>query len=311
MHDNLVHEQCSGISDSTLKPCSQAGFDLLGICNLAHEQGFTICFPRSRILWFRFMAPKKKKRLSSASGNSYISQSALSEVLDTVRQSPEILKEGTSRWSIKRKRESEVDIETYHGKLLQQINLELNDGSMFQSWVVHPLCLLEHLTTISPRFNSFMKERMERYPGCWRVALYADEVKPGNVLRSASQRMCWGIYWSFCEYEFALQDDMKWFTVMVITSEELKEVKDRLSQVFREIVRLFTNCFNGVFLSQVGRVLEARIHVCIADEAALKSIYQNKGASGSKICLKCRNVVGHSARHRLVNLFFCDKTIYV
>ena len=40
--------------------------------------------------------------------------------------------------------------------------------------------------------------------------------------------------------------------------------------------------------------LRARFHACIADEAALKASWSVKGASGTRPCILCRNIVSRT-----------------
>ena len=51
------------------------------------------------------MAPKT---LSDVSGNKFVSSSALSVVLTNVKHNPDLLKQGLTRWSLKRKRVAEL-----------------------------------------------------------------------------------------------------------------------------------------------------------------------------------------------------------
>ena len=73
------------------------------------------------------------------------------------------------------------------------------------------------------------------------------------------------------------------------------QVKDGLSQVMRNMAKLFlvdVPSFSAGFLLQnMPRVLTAKLGIIISDADALKQMFQNKGASGSKPCIRCRNVV--------------------
>lgn len=51
------------------------------------------------------MAPKT---LSDVSGNKFVSSSVLSVVLTNVKHNPDLLKQGLTRWSLKRKRVAEL-----------------------------------------------------------------------------------------------------------------------------------------------------------------------------------------------------------
>ena len=75
----------------------------------------------------------------------------------------------------------------------------------------------------------------------------------------------------------------------------LLKVKDGLSQVMKNMAKLFLldSCSfaTGVRIHNAPGILRASLKVIISDEAGLKFMFQNKGASGSKPCFRCRNVV--------------------
>ena len=63
------------------------------------------------------------KTLANLSGKSYVSKSALSEILKSVKDFPEILEEsGLSRQGIKRARDQAINVETPMGPVLRSLN---------------------------------------------------------------------------------------------------------------------------------------------------------------------------------------------
>lgn len=77
------------------------------------------------------------------------------------------------------------------------------------------------------------------------------------------------------------------------------EVADGLSQVMRHVATTFSAGLNslstGVRFHGTNRLLRAKLGLIISDEAALNRMFSSKGASGSKPCMMCRNVVLHSS----------------
>ena len=76
---------------------------------------------------------------------------------------------------------------------------------------------------------------------------------------------------------------------------DASQVQDGLSQVMRNMAKLFMlevpNFSAGILLQNLPRVLGAKLGIIISDADALKQMFSNKGASGSKPCIRCRNVV--------------------
>ena len=76
---------------------------------------------------------------------------------------------------------------------------------------------------------------------------------------------------------------------------DASQVQDGLSQVMRNMAKLFMlevpNFSAGILLQNLPRVLRAKLGIIISDADALKQMFSNKGASGSKPCIRCRNVV--------------------
>ena len=85
-----------------------------------------------------------------------------------------------------------------------------------------------------------------------------------------------------------------------IRASVVRDAKDGSAQLFRQAALLFfktgQDAANGVNLD-LGHgfppILFACISTVIGDEAALKSCWSIKGASGSKPCMYCQNVVLH------------------
>ena len=66
---------------------------------------------------------------------------------------------------------------------------------------------------------------------------------------------------------------------------------------FESICILYVYTYTHLWLAVMKVVLVCMIFggLLIADEAALKSVWDDKGASGTKLCFMCQNVVSHSS----------------
>ena len=136
--------------------------------------------------------------LSGLGGTSYVSNAALAKILKNVKENPEVLDAGTSRWAVKRKREKDVRVSTVYGDLLQSMTLSLSSGESMDAWYVHPIVLLEFLCQSSSWFQRLMAATLQRHDGPLSLVWYADEVTPGNALRPLNHRK------TFCAQEYLL-----------------------------------------------------------------------------------------------------------
>lgn len=66
------------------------------------------------------MAPKTT---ANVAGSKYVSKAALSQILQSIRDEPTILDAGLSRHAIKRRRDSDINVRTPHGQVLQEMTL--------------------------------------------------------------------------------------------------------------------------------------------------------------------------------------------
>ena len=95
-----------------------------------------------------------------------------------------------------------------------------------------------------------------------------------------------------------------WFEVAVVRSLTVKDVPGKLSAIFKHLIEVafFNPAGHDMFLAGLSLPLpngDVRIHLkpelIIADEAALKHIFECMGSAGLRPCLLCANVFGHIA----------------
>ena len=140
----------------------------------------------------------------------------------------------------------------------------------------------------------------------WRLALYCDEVVPGNALSSDNQRKIWAFYASFLEFgAVELAQEELWMTVTIMRTSQVALVESGVSQVVAKILhRVFKNEACDVRVAGLrlkgpnGKIITLwfTFDCFVADGAAHKYVWQCKGDSGMKFCIFCRNLVAEKSK---------------
>ena len=107
------------------------------------------------------------------------------------------------------------------------------------------------------------------------------------------------IYVTALEFKKKLSMELFWLVAGLITHEKATLVEGGMSAIFAKVLNHWVNSSYGI-LNKAGFSLEIdgahylvrfALHAFVADEAALRSVLQSKGASGMKPCAKCYNVI--------------------
>ena len=192
------------------------------------------------------------------------------------------------------------------------LQLQLNAGRLFQWKVMAPDKQLQQFVERSPAFEQLVREAVHRHGNTLSLILYHDEITAGNALRADNRRKIVAVYWSFREFGLALRSELAWMPVACIRHTKVQEVTGGLSAVVAALMRRF---FLGPAALSVGVVVAlrtgptlviARMGFMILDEAALKATFDFKGASGTKPCACCKNVISKSS-----DLVINDPTNYL
>ena len=245
-----------------------------------------------------------------------ISCSGLSTVLDELKKKD--FPDATSRQTIKRRRDADVDVQTRCGKLLQDWKVTLlpvgktkkKSGSVTKPKemktvefpFVQPIPLLCHMCLECPEFSIMMLKVLDLYTPSQSSPLslicYSDGISPGNVLAHNQTRKVECVYWSIKEFgDLALSLEKNRFLLGVARTDHVKRMAGKMSQYFREAVERFfspVDLRHGVqlvFPNGERRMLFCDLSIVIGDEVALKESLDMKGASGTVLCPLCRNVV--------------------
>ena len=86
----------------------------------------------------------------------------------------------------------------------------------------------------------------------WRLCVYCDEVRPGNILNS-SGRKAWCCHGSFLEFTTMLSKEDFWFTLSIIRTAQASKVSAGMSQIFRLLMEDI--CSSGI--PQTGVLLSS------------------------------------------------------
>ena len=201
------------------------------------------------------------------------------------------------RREVQRAIESHSRAKTPYGTVVQTMDLGTKE---LQRWeYVNPFAYLYHLTSISPPFAELMSECIGNGSKPLRLILYIDEIDPGNPLRPDYGRATQDIYWCFADWpQWALQRSAIWMVFGILRTSLMVDLPAGASGLMRSIMNIFFPAEGTSFLAgclikkgSASIVLRANFAGFMADEKALKEIMLVKGASGTKCCPTCKNLV--------------------
>ena len=236
--------------------------------------------------------------IASLGRRSFISQSALAEVLTAVRESGE-LPQTCSKSTVKRRREEAAQVETPYGPLIQFFEAESEDGTFKKIPYAHPGAFMHHASGTCPGFRRLLDLAAATNPANstlspWHLAIYFDEVCPGNQLKTHNKRKLWAVYYSVKQFGgYELTQEHSWMVLMCIRSDIVNGLKGGLSHLFLRCLQIFQCLETGITLqfNDCIKVCCFKIGILIADEQAIKLCLECKGASGKMCCFRCQTTV--------------------
>lgn len=267
--------------------------------------------------------------LATLGREKWVSQSALSKILQELRDAGGVIPKASSVQSIKRAREGYLqDCETPFGPLLTEVTLQLESRKgraekAVQFQFVQPAAFLWWVVRNCQQYsNYFQKMLAEQHVGIdapLQLCLYGDEISPGNALRHSNSRKVQVLYWSFLAHGLGLLSQERiWFPLGVALSDDVKRLPGKESQFTKEALLQFVQPYDmryGLkldFLPEGASKLESRFIFCkvtvlLGDAPALAGMISSKGHTGTKPCPICSNVVDaksklheHDAEGRIV-----------
>ena len=145
--------------------------------------------------------PKMARTSCLQSRLPFIYSNGLSAILRLAKD--EALPEATSRRSLQRARDKDVQVDTPYGKLHQTIDLDTVAGDVVHAEIQHPLAMLHRVCATSTGFSSLLQKSLGSKPNTpaspLRLVFYTDEVLPGNPLAVKNERKLWAFYWTILD----------------------------------------------------------------------------------------------------------------
>ena len=234
---------------------------------------------------------KKRHQLQQIVGLKGVTHAALAALLQATAEDENF--PAFSNWQIKDFCKKEM------AKVSYKLQLPMDDGTIFDWVICRPDNLIRYLAGESEEFRIALDDATKAAGSQpLQTIWYADEVVPGNILRPDNARKFWACYLGFKQMgPNRLSREQFWLPIAIIRTKVAASVVGGFSYCFRELLRctLLEPCHLasvGVSVMLTGPTL-IRIQIAhiIGDEAALKMIWDSKGASGLRPCFFCANVV--------------------
>lgn len=172
------------------------------------------------------------------------------------------------------------------------VTLPLESGENFTWRVATPHSILQHFVSSVPNMESLFKHCLPGKP--LQVILYHDECTPGNILAPDPSRKCRCFYISSLDWKHALCSEYAWFPIGILRSSIVKQVPGGLSNIVKKLLQSWDDARQGLpinFPKKGRQIISLQLSACVMDEAAMRDMWQFKGASGRKPCGFCKNVI--------------------
>ena len=246
--------------------------------------------------------PAKRPKLPVDLKTAGCTKNALARILSSLHANgmlKESFAEGSHRGIRKRIQKSVEEAGkhmTPYGLLIKKMTIDAPGCKELE--YVCPFALLSFLADVCPSFFSMFTEAAKN-TAKFKWVLYCDEICPGNPLRPTKSRTTQCVYWTFTNLPaHVLVQSGLWFVFGTVRTTVVEHIPGAISGFIRKVMRIFCaehghSLHRGVVLKHQNQSLlvTAEFAGFIADEKALKEIYCFKGASGSKPCPSCANVV--------------------
>ena len=187
------------------------------------------------------------------------------------------------------------------GTILATTQLQLTDGTSFDWTYLRPAALLQELCRLNKGFGELVKT----LPKPLRVAVYEDELRLGNVLRPDPNRAVACLYWCLMDMpSWVLSREAGWHHFAGFPCTHVAKLRAGYSTLFGRMLELFETDMGYFTLFGSGVpcqalsgsfVAQGTFSVLLSDEKAIKEMWGLKGASGTKPCVFCKNILGHMA----------------
>lgn len=196
-----------------------------------------------------------------------------------------------------------LNVDGVCGNILRSMKIPLKGDEEYEWHFLHPCAFLSEACKLCPLLGDMVKGN-----GGPRVVIYMDEIKPGNVLRPDPSRQvaCW--YWTLMNLPSWFHTRREgWFYFGCFPTKLLSKLVGGYSYLCGRMLEFFfekleplnfkigfpCKSTSGLFLCQ------AELAAILSDEKALKELWGLRGASGTKPCCLCQNILGHMPKERV------------
>ena len=178
----------------------------------------------------------------ASASHAFVSQSGMVALLKSVREHG--LPEHISRQTLKRTRVQALPGHTPLGPLQSTLSRIEEQGGTLELPCISPWPLLfatlERNESFRANFEGVLASSNNSAGNPFKVALYCDEILPGDQLKATNSRKMVAFYWSVMDFGNQLGRDVLWFQISICRTSHIKQVAGQYSQLFKKICELFT-----------------------------------------------------------------------
>ena len=144
-------------------------------------------------------------------------------------------------------------------------------------------------------FASMMKQALQVQGPALTLLVFADEANPGNILAARHPRKSNLYYFTFWEFPL-LHVESLWLPLAVIRANEVAKAGSSYAEVTKVLLEhVYDEVEDGMALSIDGQaeMVFVRKVILLNDHEGLRAVSGSKGASGTKPCFACCNVLAN------------------
>ena len=238
--------------------------------------------------------------------DSHCTARALETILKHIRR--EWLPENISASHQRREKQKELESCDVFGDLIRCVKTQhVNERDEVPVYVAHPLGLLQRAVRKDAFFREFVTRTLGATGNRMQCMIFSDEVTPGQVLEGDQNRNTLCVYWSLVEFGYpALSHEAAWFTVAVVRSKTLAQIRGGANRIFQIVLGYFFGTETGAngtqFDLRKGVVFEwspdirpelvfGALDIMVQDALAHKDVAATKGHNRVKLCPLCKHTV--------------------
>jgi hypothetical protein len=232
----------------------------------------------------------------------HMTASAMSALLEDVEKHgiPEL----HSRKQLAEATAAEISSHSSYGSIMSNAILVDKQGAGAEMLMVNPLTLLQAAFGQGGSYTELVMDTLRKHPSSpekpWSLAVYCDEVVPGNVISHDNQRKEWVGYTSFLQFgQLILSKEEAWLPTLVQRTATVDKMSGGISQVFGAVLKqwfcnpLYDIIAGGLALKHPNgsqHRLWIQLGMILQDGGAHKYVFHVKGDAGTKFCFLCRNL---------------------